>query len=62
MNFISVIGLVLGILAIVFPSQTIMFGRRWMFKKDSKPSKAITYIGRTTGIILIVLVLLGKFK
>jgi len=57
MNFIV---LILGIVAIIFPKQVFMFGRGWMIKDGTEPSQSVKYVGRFIGIILVVLVLLGK--
>ncbi|MGV8982367.1 hypothetical protein [Clostridium sp.] len=42
------------------PRKMLMFGRGWMIKDGNEPSESVKYIGRFIGIILIVLVLLGK--
>ncbi|MGH4120341.1 DUF6199 family natural product biosynthesis protein [Clostridium sp.] len=57
----NIIILILGILMIIFPKQTFMFGRGWMIKEGTEPSEAAKYVGRFIGVILVVLVLLGKF-
>ncbi|MDQ7095642.1 hypothetical protein REC12_18795 [Desulfosporosinus sp. PR] len=62
MNLFAIIVLILGVIAIVFPNQFFMFGRSWMFKEGAEPSKAVTYMGRIIGVILVISVLLGKFK
>lgn len=62
MNLVSILILILGIITIIFPKQVVMFGKMWRFKGYPVPNKAITYVGRATGVLLIVLVLLGRFK
>lgn len=37
-----------------------MFGRGWIIKDATEPSESVKYIGRFIGIILVVLVLVGK--
>ena len=57
----NVIILILGILLIIFPKQTFMFGRGWMIKDGTGPSESAKYIGRFIGAVLVIIVLLGKF-
>lgn len=54
--------LILGVLIIIFPQKMFMFGRGWVFKEGTQPSESVKYVGRIIGVILIVLVLLGKFE
>jgi len=42
------------------PRKMLMFGRGWMIKDGTEPSESVKYVGRFIGIILVVLVLLGK--
>jgi len=62
MDSFSIIVLILGIVAVVFPTQSFMFGRRWMFKEGSEPSKSVKYMGRAIGVIVIILALSGRFN
>jgi hypothetical protein len=62
MNLISILILIFGIITIIFPRQIVMFGKMWRFKGYPLPNKAITYVGRATGVLLIVLALIGIFK
>jgi hypothetical protein len=57
----NIIILILGVLMIIFPKQTFMFGRGWMIKDGTEPSESVKYVGRFIGVILVVLALLGKF-
>ena len=45
--------LIIGVLQILYPEQTYMFGRRWMYKEGFGLSEAAKLLIRVAGLVLI---------